>query len=129
MAFKIFVGNLSWNATEDALKQLFAEFGEVVSVRIVTDPYTGRSKGFGFIEMNDDSSGNQAIEKLDNFEFLGRPIRVSRARQEENTGGGGGRRPYRGDRNERGGGGGNRGPRNNAVGARRSSYNDNDNDF
>lgn len=127
MAFKIFVGNLSWSATEDALKQLFAEFGEVVSVRIVTDPYTGRSKGFGFIEMNDDSSCNQAIEKLDNFEFLGRPIRVSRARQEENTGGGGGRRPYRsGDRNERGG---SRGPRNNAVGARRSSYNDNDNDF
>jgi cold-inducible RNA-binding protein len=125
MAFKIFVGNLSWSATEDALKQLFAEFGEVVSVRIVTDPYTGRSKGFGFIEMSDESSCNQAIEKLDNFDFLTRPIRVSRARQEENGGGGGrgGPRPYRGDRNDRGG---NRNQRNAGVGARRSSYNDND---
>jgi RNA recognition motif-containing protein len=124
MAFKIFVGNLSWNATEDALKQLFAEFGEVVSVRIVADPYTGRSKGFGFIEMSDESSGNQAIEKLDNFEFLGRPIRVSRARQEEGGGGGarGGQRPYRGERGDRGG---SRGPRSAGAGSRRSSYNEN----
>jgi RNA recognition motif-containing protein len=127
MAFKIFVGNLSWSATEDALKQLFAEFGEVVSVRIVTDPYTGRSKGFGFIEMSDESSCNQAIEKLDNFEFLTRPIRVSRARQEEGGGGrGGARPPYRGDRNDRGGGGGGRNQRNAGVGSRRSSYNDSD---
>ena len=94
MTAKIFVGNLSWNATEDALKELFAEFGEVVSVRIVTDPYTGRSKGFGFVEMAEDDACNQAIEKLDNYNFANRPIRVSRARQE----GSGGRRPDRGSR-------------------------------
>ncbi len=93
MTAKIFVGNLSWNATEDALKELFAQFGEVVSVRIVTDPYTGRSKGFGFVEMADEASCNTAIEKLDNYSFVNRPIRVSRARQE-----GSGPRPNRGPR-------------------------------
>lgn len=103
MTAKIFVGNLSWSATEDALKQLFAEFGEVVSVRIVNDPYTGRSKGFGFVEMADEASCNQALEKLDNYAFCERPIRVSRARQE---GSGGGGRPPRGPRSGGGGGGG-----------------------
>lgn len=123
MTFKIFVGNLSWNATEEALRQLFAEFGEVVSVRIVTDPYTGRSKGFGFVEMGDETSCTQAIEKLDNYAFLGRPLRVSRARQEnsERSGSrpprsqGPGGRPMRG-----GNGGGNH----SGAGARRSSYSD-----
>jgi len=94
MTAKIFVGNLSWNATEDSLKELFAQFGEVVSVRIVTDPYTGRSKGFGFIEMADDAACTQAIEKLDNYNFVNRPLRVSRARAE----GAGGPRPNRGPR-------------------------------
>lgn len=94
MTAKIFVGNLSWNATEDALRELFAQFGEVLSVRIVTDPYTGRSKGFGFVEMSDDAALTQAIEKLDNYSFLNRPLRVSRARQE--GAGGGGQRPGRG---------------------------------
>ncbi len=91
MSAKIFVGNLSWNATEDSLKELFAQFGEVISVRIVTDPYTGRSKGFGFVEMTDDAACQQAIEKLDNYSFINRPLRVSRARQE-----GSGPRPNRG---------------------------------
>lgn len=121
MTFKIFVGNLSWNSTEDALKQLFAEFGEVVSVRIVTDPYTGRSKGFAFIEMADEASCNQAIEKLDNYAFLNRPIRVSRARQE--NGERKGSRPYRGggDRERSG-----RPPREAHAGARRNTYESND---
>ncbi len=92
MTYKIFIGNLSWNATEDALKELFEQFGEVVSVRIVTDPYTGRSKGFGFIEMTDEALCNQAIEKLDNYNFVNRPLRVSRARTD------GGARPNRGPR-------------------------------
>jgi RNA recognition motif-containing protein len=125
MTFKIFVGNLSWNATEEALRQLFAEFGEVASVRIVTDPYTGRSKGFGFVEMGDENSCSQSIEKLDNYAFLGRPLRVSRARQEsERTGGGGGGRPPRGPssggRPRSSGNGGNH----SGAGARRSSYSD-----
>ncbi len=92
MTAKIFIGNLSWNATEEALKELFEQFGEVVSVRIVTDPYTGRSKGFGFVEMLDENSCNQAIEKLDNYNFVNRPLRVSRARTD------GSARPNRGPR-------------------------------
>jgi len=119
MTFKIFVGNLSWNATEEALKQLFTEFGEVTSVRIVTDPYTGRSKGFGFIEMADESSCNQAIEKLDNFAFLTRPLRVSRARQETNDRGS---RPPRGP--STGGRPPMRGGAHSGSGSRRSSYSD-----
>ncbi len=100
MTAKLFVGNLSWSATEDELKQLFSEAGETVSVRIVTDPYTGRSKGFGFVEMADEQACNTAIEKFDNFELQGRPIRVSRARQ-ENASGGGPRRSGGGDRDRR----------------------------
>ena len=91
---KLFVGNLSWNATEEELKNFFKKCGEVVSVRIVSDPYTGRSKGFGFVEMEDEASGEEAIRQLDNTPFLDRPLRVSKARQEQaggrqNRGGGG----------------------------------------
>src|SRR5260370_40106371 len=96
---KIFVGNLSWDATEDTLKQLFEEFGEVTSIRIVQDQYTGRSKGFGFVEMKDEASGNAAIAALNNNEFLGRPLNVSAARAE-------------GERDSRGP----RGPRNDSRG-------------
>lgn len=108
MAAKLFVGNLSWNATEEDIKQLFSEAGEVVSVRIVTDPYTSRSKGFGFVEMVDEAACNAAIEKFDNFELQSRPLRVSRARQEnasgprQGRGGPGGER--RGSRGGPGGG-------------------------
>jgi RNA recognition motif-containing protein len=110
MTAKIFVGNLSWNATEEALRELFAQFGEVISVRIVTDPYTGRSKGFGFVEMTDEAACSAAIEKLDNYNFINRPLRVSRARQEGAGGGGSGRPPRSGgDRERRPGGGGMRG--------------------
>ena len=79
---KIFVGNLSWDATEDALKQLFETHGEVTSTRIVQDPYTGRSKGFGFVEMKDEQAGNAAIAALNDTQFIGRPLRVSAARAE-----------------------------------------------
>lgn len=79
---KIFVGNLSWDATEDALKQLFETHGEVVSVRIVQDLQTGRSKGFGFIEMKDEAGCQAAIAGLNEQDFLGRPLRVSRAQEQ-----------------------------------------------
>ena len=99
---KIFVGNLSWDATEEALKQLFAQYGNVVSVRIVQDPYTGRSKGFGFVEYDSDPAVDAAIAGLNDMQFLGRPLRVSRARQEnahsgERRGGGGGFRGGNGE--------------------------------
>jgi RNA recognition motif-containing protein len=80
---KLFVGNLSWDATEELLRPLFEAYGKVVSVRIICDPYTGRSKGFGFVEMEDESSGNEAVSQLNDRPFLNRPLRVSQARQEQ----------------------------------------------
>jgi len=101
---KLFVGNLSWDATEDALRPLFEAHGAVVSVRIIQDPFTGRSKGYGFVEMGDEASCDAAIGALNEFQFLGRPLRVSRARAPEPRGerSGGERRSF---------GGPSRGPR------------------
>jgi RNA recognition motif-containing protein len=95
---KIFVGNLSWDATEEGLRQLFEAHGEVISVRIVQDQYTGRSKGFGFVEMKDEAAGNAAIAALNDTPFEGRPLRISAARQEGSREGGNNRGP-RGPRN------------------------------
>ena len=85
---KIFVGNLSWDATDDSLRALFEAHGEVKSIRVVQDPYTGRSKGFGFVEMADEASGQAAIDALHETQFLGRPLNVSRARAEGDREGG-----------------------------------------
>lgn len=75
---KIYVGNLPWRCTEDELRDFFSEFGEVTSVSIVTDRETGRSRGFGFIEMNDDGA-QSAIEQADGRDFGGRPLKVNQA--------------------------------------------------
>jgi RNA recognition motif-containing protein len=80
----IYVGNIPYKATEDDLGNLFAEFGDVTSVKIITDKFTGRSKGFGFVEMADDAAGNTAIEALDGLEHLGRNLRVSAANSNSN---------------------------------------------
>lgn len=90
---KLFVGNLSWDADEEGLKTLFEQFGKVTSVKIVTDQASGRSKGFGFIDMEDESAGNEAVRQLNETPFLNRPLRVSPARQEQQgpRQGGGGR--------------------------------------
>lgn len=99
---KIFVGNLSWKATEEMLKQLFEAFGEVVSVKIIKDQYTDKSKGFGFVEMRDAEGAEKAIRELNDKPFLERNLRVSQAQErQERTGGGregggGGGREYRG---------------------------------
>lgn len=79
MSKSIYVGNLPWSTTEDELENLFSEFGEVLSVKLISDRETGRSKGFGFIEMGDDVA-KTAIEALDNQEFGGRTLRVNEAR-------------------------------------------------
>lgn len=89
----IYVGNLPYQITEDELRTAFEEYGEVASVKIVIDRETGRSKGFAFIEMNDNAQGGSAIEELDGAELLGRTLRVNEARprpQRDNRGGGGG---------------------------------------
>ncbi|MCM2353256.1 MAG: RNA-binding protein [Pseudobdellovibrio sp.] len=106
MAKKIYVGNLSFSITDDELQQAFASFGTVTSARVVMDKMSGRSKGFGFVEIEDDAGADTAIEKMNGQTIGGRPVRVSEAKpQEPRTGGGGGR----GFGGPRGGGGGGRG--------------------
>ena len=89
--FNIFVGNLSFEATEEELRGLFAEHGEVIKVNIVTDRDTGRPRGFGFVEMADENSGRTAIEKVNGREVGGRTLTVNEAKAREARGGGGGR--------------------------------------
>ena len=89
----IFVGNLSFNATEDAVRSMFEAYGTVERVNIVTDRDTGRAKGFGFVEMSVDADGDRAIEALSGRELDGRSLTVNKARPKEDRVGGGG---YRG---------------------------------
>lgn len=79
----IYVGNLSYRLEEKDLQEIFAEYGEVTSVKIITDKFTRRSKGFGFIEMADDAAAQKAIGELDGAEVEGRNIKVNQARQRE----------------------------------------------
>ncbi len=86
---KIYVGNLSFSETDDSLKQTFTQFGEVVSARVVTDRETNRSRGFGFVEMNNDTEAKAAIAALNGKEIKGRQLTVNEAKPQENRGGGG----------------------------------------
>jgi len=80
---KIYVGNLSYRTVEDGLGDLFAQYGQVNSVKIIFDRETNRSKGFGFIEMEDDEAAEAAISELNNSEFEGRNLRVNEAIERE----------------------------------------------
>lgn len=104
MSQKLYVGNLAYSSTEEGLHQLFSEAGKVVSVRIITDRDTGRSKGFAFVEMSSPAEAQAAIQKLNQSNLDGRSLNVSEARPQEPRSGGGG-----GDRGGYGGGGGGRG--------------------
>ena len=95
----LFVGNLSFRATESDLRTLFEGFGVVERVNLVTDLATGRSRGFAFVEMSDDEAAAQAMAGLNSKEFQGRALNVSEARPRAERGGGGGRRD---DRKRRG---------------------------
>ena len=86
----LYVGNLSYDASESDLETAFSEFGNVRKVTIVKDRETGRSRGFAFVEMQDAESGKQAIEGLNNQEIAGRSIMVNEARPREDRRGGGG---------------------------------------
>ena len=77
----IYVGNIAWGVSEDELEALFAQYGEVNSARIITDRESGRSKGFGFIEMATADSANAAIEALNGNDFAGRDLRVNQAKE------------------------------------------------
>ena len=80
---KIYVGNLSYSVDENELKKLFEQHGEVSSAQIIIDKHSGRSKGFGFVEMTDDTQAEAAIEALNNQDFQGRNIKVNKARPKE----------------------------------------------
>lgn len=108
MAMKLYVGNLSYSVTSESLEELFAQFGEVRSAQVIQDRDTGRSKGFGFVEMGDDNAAREAINALHDKEHDGRPLTVNEARPREERGGGGGGgggRGYGGGGGSRGGGG------------------------
>ena len=79
----IYVGNIAWSMTEDELNALFSEFGSVSSAKIITDKYSGRSKGFGFVEMDNDAEAEAAIEALNDSDQNGRNLRVNQARPRE----------------------------------------------
>ena len=79
----IYVGNIAWSMTEDDLEALFAEHGAVSSANIITDKYSGRSRGFGFVEMEDDAAAEAAIEALNETEHSGRALRVNQAKPRE----------------------------------------------
>ena len=134
MAKKLYVGNLAFSVTDDELMQAFTSFGTVVSARVVMDRMTGRSKGFGFVEIEDDAMADEAVDKMNGQTIGGRPVRVSEAKPQEDKprgprreggggyagggrsggggggfgGGGGGRGGPRGGSRDGGGGGGNR---------------------
>lgn len=101
MGKKLYVGNLPYSITESTLEALFSEHGSVDSVQIIMDRDTGRSKGFGFVEMTNDSEAQAAIDALNDKEVDGRNLNVNEARPKTDRGGGGG-----GGRGGRGGGGG-----------------------
>lgn len=114
MSIKLYVGNLSFQTSSDDLQQLFAQVGTVESATIVEDRDTGRSRGFGFVEMTSKEEGEKAIEQFNGTDFNGRNLTVNEARPREDRGnrggGGGGGRGFGGNRG--GGGGRNFGGRN-----------------
>ncbi len=99
MGRKLYVGNLPYTVTESALSDKFAAYGTVESAKLITDSETGRSKGFGFIEMASDSEAQAAIEKVNGTDYDGRPMKVNEARPQEKRSGGGGRGGYGGGGN------------------------------
>ena len=109
MPAKLFVGNLTFTATENDLQDHFAQAGVVVSVNIMQDRMTGRSRGFAFIEMGSQEDATKAIEMFHSKDFQGRPLTVNEARPREDRPPGGGGGGYRGGGGGGGGGGGYRG--------------------
>jgi cold-inducible RNA-binding protein len=114
MAVKLYVGNLSYTTMEDALRSLFAQSGTVDTCELVLDKFTGKSRGFAFVEMASQEEADKAVEELNEFDFEGRKLVVNEARPREprSFGGGGGGAP---------GGGGQGGQRKSGKGSRRGS--------
>ncbi len=107
MSKRLFVGGLSWNTTDDGLREAFEAFGEVTDATVITDRETGRSRGFGFVSFADAGPADEAIAQMDGSSLDGRNIRVNEAQERRGgRGGGGGRGGFRGGRGGGGGGGG-----------------------
>ena len=110
MATNIYVGNLPWQTTSDDLYQLFSQYGQVSKSQVISDRETGRSRGFGFVEMINEAEAQAAIDALNNQPFNGRPLTVNIAKPREGGGGGGygggGRGGYGGGGGGYGGAGG-----------------------
>ena len=112
MGKKLYVGNLTYGVTDSTLSQLFQAHGSVQSAQVIMDRDTGRSKGFGFVEMGSDAEAQAAIQALNGKEVEGRALTVNEAKPREDRGGGGGRGGYGGGGGRGGGyGGGGGGPR------------------
>jgi len=103
---RLYVGNLSYSVSSEQLDELFAAYGQVKSAQVIMDRDTGRSKGFGFVEMADGAGAQAAIEGMNGKDIDGRALTVNEARPREERGGGGGGGGYGGGRGGRGGGGG-----------------------
>jgi RNA recognition motif-containing protein len=106
MNSRLFVGNLSFNTTEEAIREAFAEFGEIAEAKLVTERETGRSRGFAFVEMTSPDAANKAIQEMNGALLDGRPLRVNIAEERRDSRGAGG-----GGFSRSGGGGGDRGSR------------------
>ncbi len=104
MSKKLFVGGLSWDTTDQGLRDAFSRFGEISEAKVINDRDTGRSRGFGFVTFEESSAGESAIAEMDGKELDGKTIKVNEAQDRNDRGGGGGRRGGGG-----GGGGGRRG--------------------
>ncbi|MHC4149967.1 MAG: RNA recognition motif domain-containing protein [Planctomycetota bacterium] len=113
----IYVGNLVFDVTEDDLREAFKQFGEITEVRLIMDKFSGKSKGFGFIEMPSKDEAEKAIEEMNGKEFMGRAINVNEAKPKVDRGGRGGRGG--GGRGGGGFGGGRGGGRRGGSGSRR----------
>lgn len=105
MGKKLYVGNMGYNVSKEDLEQMFAAHGTVTSVQVITDRDSGRSKGFGFVEMDSDQEAQAAIEALNGKSMDGRNLTVNEARPQESRGGGGGGGGGRGGRGGSGRGG------------------------
>ena len=94
MAKRLFVGNLTYSATNAQLEELFSQVGKITSLSLITDKFSGQSKGFAFVEFTTDAEADEAIKKFNNFELDGRKMVVNEARPQEKRDGSGGDRRY-----------------------------------